>query len=145
MAALERERAKGRVFIASDLDTLARQMGVSAEALKAEVAQYNDFCRKGKDDIFLKDPDKLIELHAGDYVAVRCGVDYILTHGGIRINHRMQVQRGDGNVIKGLYAAGADVSGVDSNGYQVALGGHSFGFALTGGRLAAESLLDDMR
>jgi hypothetical protein len=43
--------------------------------------------------------------------------------------------------IPGLYAAGIDISGVDSGDYSVNLSGHAFGFALTGGRLAAQEML----
>ena len=142
-AVLKQEMDRGRLVVAPDLAGVANFMGVPVETLEAEIAEYNAACRQGWDSVFLKDPAKLVPLERGNYVAIRCGVDYILSHGGIRVDERMRVQCSDGKPVPGLFAAGADISGVDSNGYQVALGGHSFGFALTGGRLAAESLLED--
>jgi fumarate reductase flavoprotein subunit len=69
-------------------------------------------------------------------------MDIITTHGGIRTNSRMQVMQADGmQAIPGLYAAGIDISGVDSGDYSVNLSGHAFGFALAGGRLAAQEML----
>jgi predicted oxidoreductase len=54
----------------------------------------------------------------------------------------MQVMQADGmQAIPGLYAAGIDISGVDSGDYSVTLSGHAFGFSLTGGRLAAQEML----
>ena len=139
--AMEKEIAAGRVCVSGDLSDIASWMGVPAEDLAAETAAYNQCCREGEDPIFLKPKELLIPLREGPYVCIRCGVDYILTHGGIRVDEQMRALRADGSPVPGLYAAGVDISGVDANGYQVSLGGHSFGFSLTGGRLAAESML----
>ena len=139
--AIQKEIAAGRVCVAPDLGGIAAWMGVSPAALSDEIRAYNDACRAGTDALFLKPAELLKPLEQGPYTCIRCGVDNILTHGGIRVDEKMRVLRADGSPIDGLYAAGADISGVDSNGYQVFMGGHSFGFSLTGGRLAAGSIL----
>ena len=141
--ALEAEAEKGRVCISRDLHEIARWMGAEPETLIREIEEYNGFCGAGKDPIFLKPQSLLQPLSPGEYICIQCGVDYILTHGGIRVDERMQVQRADGTVIPGLYAAGVDIAGVDANGYQVTMGGHSLGFSLTGGRWAAQCALED--
>ena len=140
--ALEKEAEKGRVCMSHDLGEIARWMGAEPEVLKREIEEYNGFCEAGKDPIFLKPQSLLQPLSPGEYICIQCGVDYILTHGGIRVDETMRVQRPDGNVIPNLYAAGVDIAGVDANGYQVTMGGHSLGFSLTGGRWAAECALN---
>lgn len=140
--ALEKEAEKGRVCISRDLGEIARWMGADAEVLKGEIEEYNCFCQAGKDPIFLKPQALLQPLAPGEYICIACGVDYILTHGGIRVDESMRVQRPDGTVIPNLFAAGVDIAGVDANGYQVTMGGHSLGFSLTGGRWAAECALN---
>ena len=136
--ALEQEAEKGRVCMSRRLSDIAAFMGVPGVTLEQELAEYNGSCNAGKDPVFLKPQALLRPLTSGEFVCIRCGVDYILTHGGIRVDHQMRVQRADGSPVPGLYAAGVDISGLDANGYQVSMGGHSFGFSLTGGRWAAE-------
>ena len=58
-----------------------------------------------------------------------------------RVAQQYPTLRPGGKPIPGLYAAGVDISGVDSGDYSVGLSGHAFGFALTGGRIAAEEKL----
>ena len=140
--ALEREMEQGRVFFSRDLAEIAAWMGIAPETLEREIEEYNGGCAAGR-DVFLKPESLLRPLEAGEYVCLRCGVDYILTHGGIRVDECMRVLRADGSVIPGLYAAGVDISGLDAAGYQVTMGGHSFGLSLTGGRWAAECALKD--
>lgn len=136
--ALEQEAEKGRACVSDDLDEIARFMGADPETLKREIEEYNGFCRQGKDPIFLKPQELLQPVNPGTYVCIRCGVDYILTHGGIRVDENLHVLRADGSRIPNLFAAGVDISGIDANGYQVALAGHSFGLSQTGGRWAAD-------
>ncbi len=140
-AALDEEAEKGSVCISSDLTGIAAWMGIPAEALEAEIQDYNRFCTEGRDPVFLKPEALLRPIRPGRYVCIRCGVDYILTHGGIRVDETMRVLRSDGSPIPGLYAAGVDISGLDSAGYQVTMSGHSFGLSLTGGRWAAACAL----
>lgn len=141
LGALERESEKGRVCMSENLEDIAAFIGVPGDVLKAEIEEYNGFCRDGKDPVFLKPASLLKPVNPGKYVCILCGVDYILTHGGIRVDDRMQVLRPDGTAIPGLFAAGVDISGLDANGYQVTMSGHSFGLSTTGGRWAAECAL----
>ena len=41
--------------------------------------------------------------------------------------------------IPGLYAAGVETGGTDSDTYDAHLTGHSFGFTINSGRIAAEN------
>jgi fumarate reductase flavoprotein subunit len=137
--AIDAEIAKGGVKRADTVDGLARITGIGDE-LTAEVAAYNDACAAGHDSLFCKDRRSLYPIAEAPFYAVRAGVDIITTHGGIAVDERMRVLTPEGRPIPGLYAAGIDVSGIDTGDYSVNLSGHAFGFSLTGGRIAAESM-----
>jgi fumarate reductase flavoprotein subunit len=139
--ALASEIEKGCVKKADTWAELAQAMGVDEAALCQEVAAYNDDCRTGHDRLFGKDRRAMLPLETAPYYAVPAGMDIITAHGGIRTDSHMRVLGEDFAPLPGLYAAGIDISGVDSGDYSVTLSGHAFGFSLTGGRLAAHEML----
>jgi fumarate reductase flavoprotein subunit len=73
------------------------------------------------------------------YYGIKCGVDIITTHGGIKINHKMEVLKEQNIPIKGLFAAGVDTGGTESNTYNFYLSGHAFGFSVYTGRISGEN------
>lgn len=137
---IAKETDAGMACQSADLAGIAKWIGVPEETLQEEIDEYNMFCKQGRDDVFLKAPEMLVPIGEGPYLCLKCGVNFVLTHGGVRVDEKMRCMRADGTAIPGLYAAGANISGIDSHGYQVSMGGHSFGFSLTGGRIAAESM-----
>ena len=139
--ALEAEEKKGGVLKADTPEALADAAGVDRETFCAELAAYNASCAAGQDGLFGKDPRSLLPIEEGPFYAVRAGADIITTHGGIAVDSRMRVLKPDGYPIPGLYAAGVDISGIDSGDYSVMHSGHAFGFSLAGGRLAAMEML----
>ena len=139
--ALERALEGGNLFRAGSIEELAAAMELDAETLKHTLEEYNAFCRAGEDGHFAKPRRCLFALDRAPYYAAKAGLDMITSHGGIRVNHRLQVVSADGKAIPGLWAAGIDISGVDSGDYSVTLSGHAFGFSLAGGRLAAKNIL----
>ncbi len=140
-AAMEKEVAAGSIFRADSLEALAQAAGIDPEALTREVGDYNAACACGHDGLFAKDRRYLQPIETAPYYAVRAGMDMITTHGGIAVNDHMQVIQPNGQPIPGLYAAGIDISGVDSGDYSVTLSGHAFGFSLAGCRLAAAEMM----
>lgn len=139
--AVETGMRQGGILRADSLEALADAAGIDRNTLRAEVAAYNAACAAGHDELFGKSRRDLLPVKEAPFYAVRAGLDIITTHGGIPVDHRMRVVTPDGRSVPGLYAAGIDVSGVDSGDYSVNLSGHAFGFALTGGRIAAEEML----
>jgi fumarate reductase flavoprotein subunit len=133
---------KGTVKIANSWAEIAAWMGAAPEVLEATISEYNMACDQGYDDVFLKDAKYLLPLSTPPYYALRCGVTLLVTHGGIAVNHRMEVLDTQRNPIPGLYAAGVDTGGTDADTYNVRLRGHSFGFTLNSGRIAGESAAD---
>ena len=51
----------------------------------------------------------------------------------------MEVLDKNSNPIPGLYAAGSDTGGWESDTYNAVLSGTTFGFAINSGRIAAEN------
>jgi fumarate reductase flavoprotein subunit len=137
-----RQVNKGGAFISESLDEIAGWIGAPAGALKRTVDEYNRSCSRNYDEVFLKDPQYLQALSNPPFYAIRFRGALLGTTGGIKINHRMEVLDEEYNSIPGLYAAGADTGGWESDTYCAVLSGSAFGFALNSGRIAAESAAD---
>lgn len=125
-------------FVQADtLEELAEKLGIDADGLMAEMAEFNEYAREGKDPRFGRG-EKSIDvntsgLYAGSrtdipnpclspvetgpffgavYVPGTCG-----TCGGLKINENAQVVRYGGEPIEGLYAVGNCSSGVSGGKY----------------------------
>jgi succinate dehydrogenase/fumarate reductase flavoprotein subunit len=72
-------------------------------------------------------------------IALAVGVRAAITHtmGGLRVDERARVLRGDGSPVESLYAAGVDVGGVSTGGYASGLAQ-----ALVLGLAAAEDVIN---
>ena len=67
------------------------------------------------------------------------------TLGGVDVNEKIQVLREDHTPIEGLYSTGLDSTGVLYDGVAYnAIGGTALGWAMTSGRLAAESAFESL-
>jgi fumarate reductase flavoprotein subunit len=130
---------EGRAKISSSLDEIASWIGAPPDTLKAEIEAYNAACVNGHDPIFAKDRRHLIPLVSPPYYAIQCRISLLTTHGGIKVNHRMEVIDNDDKPIYGLYAAGVDAGGTDFDTYNMHLTAHSFGFSVNSGRIAGEN------
>jgi fumarate reductase flavoprotein subunit len=135
---LKRCAGEGKVKISSSLDEIARWMGVEPMVLKNTVDEYNSFCDRGHDAVFVKNRLFLTPLRNPPYYALKCGVALTTTHGGIKINERMEALNKEDEPIPGLYAAGVETGATDWDSYNMWLSGHSFGFTINSGRIAGE-------
>jgi fumarate reductase flavoprotein subunit len=113
-------------------------MGVKPEVLKDTVEEYNSFCDHGRDAGFAKNPIFLMPLRNPPYYALKGGLALTATHGGVKINQRMEALDKEDEPIGGLYAAGVETGATDWDSYNMWLSGHSFGFAINSGRIAGE-------
>ena len=132
--ALEDGCEKGIVFKGDTAEQLAESMGIDAENLKATIAQYNADCEAGQDRILGKDAKYLTPLGEGGYYAVKARPMSLGAIGGVLVNSNLQVIKQDGTVIRGLYAAGADVAEFYNNSYPL-IEGVTLGAAFNGGRM----------
>ena len=119
-------------------------LGIPAGNLVATLARYNADAAAGEDREFGKHPDWLAPQDQGPWGAFDLTLGKAIyagfTLGGLRCTVDGQVQRPDGTVVAGLYAAGACASNIaqDGKGYSsgTQLGEGSF-FGRRAGRHAA--------
>ncbi|HRD63818.1 FAD-binding protein [uncultured Nocardioides sp.] len=119
-------------------------LGIPSGALVSTLARYNDHAARGEDPDFRKQPEWLAPQDQGPWGAYDLTLGKALyagfTLGGLRTTVDGEVQRADGSVIDGLYAAGACASNIaqDGAGYcsGTQLGEGSF-FGRRAGRHAA--------
>ncbi|MEW6425447.1 MAG: FAD-dependent oxidoreductase [Bacillota bacterium] len=146
---LERElralAGKGLVKVADSWDEVSDWIGADRKALSATIDEYNAGCDRGYDRIFAKDRKYLLPLRTPPYYAVKCHVSLLNTIGGIKVNERMEVIDRNDRPIPGLYAAGVDTGGWETETYCDTLSGHAFGFAVNSGRIAGENAADFAR
>ena len=128
-------------------DTLAeleQALSLPEGSVAETLARYNEHAARGEDPDFHKSPEFLASQDTGPWAAfdLRLGKAMYagFTLGGIRTDLDGRVQRPDGSVVTGLYAAGACASNIaqDGKGYcsGTQLGEGSF-FGRRAGRHAA--------
>lgn len=130
------------VIKADTLEELAEKMGVDVKTLTATVDQYNTYCKNGEDEQYGKDPAYLREVKTGPFYAFKLAANSLNTMGGIRINVKCEVLDQDKQPLKGLYAAGMDVSGYSGETYGIVAPGSDQGIAVSTGRISARNAVD---
>jgi fumarate reductase flavoprotein subunit len=136
---LRSESEKGGVKISDSWKEIAGWIGTAPKILKATIDEYNRFCDRGYDEMFVKDRRFLMALRTPPYYALKCYQGFLGTIGGIKINHHMEVLNQQDDPIPGLYAGGNDAGGWESDTYSLILSGFAFGFAINSGRIAGEN------
>lgn len=128
----ESKLINGTVQSASTIKEMARRMGVPSSALEETIARYNRFVEAGRDEEFGKTVFTQ-KIEKPPFYFGRESFDLHTSLGGIRIDEKARVLRGDGSVIEGLYAAGETAGGVHGKGR---LGGNALTAAFVFGRIA---------
>jgi succinate dehydrogenase/fumarate reductase flavoprotein subunit len=114
---------------AASLAEIANSIGVPALALERTVADYHAGARGERPAI-----------ETAPYYALGPVRSYVVfTDGGLRVTERLEVVRGEGSVIPGLYAAGATGQG----GLLLEGHGHHLGWAFISGRIAGRNAAFD--
>jgi len=119
-------------------------LNIPAGNLAATLTAYNSAAARGEDPEFRKHPDWIAAQDTGPWAAFDLTLGRAMyagfTLGGLRCTIDGQVQRPDGSIVPGLYAAGACASNIaqDAKGYSsgIQLGEGSF-FGRRAGRHAA--------
>jgi len=136
---LQKEVEKGRVKISESWKEIAGWIGADLKTVENTINEYNAYCDRGYDEMFYKDRRYLRPLRNPPYYALRCHQAFHGTIGGIKINPHMEVLDHQDNPIPGLYAAGSDTGGWESDTYCYILSGTAFAFAINSGRIAGEN------
>ncbi|MFC1533739.1 FAD-dependent oxidoreductase [Thermodesulfobacteriota bacterium] len=135
---LKLEAAEGRAIKSDSWEEIASWIGADHAVLVNTVDEYNNLCDQKQDKMFVKDERFLVPIRTPPYYAIKCNQGFFATIGGIKINHRMEVLDHQSVPLPGLYAAGNDTGGWESDTYSLALPGMTFGFAINSGRIAGE-------
>ena len=132
---IEREIAEGIIYQADTLEQLAHKIGVPESSLIETIKKYNEYVTQGKDPEFHKSAFSLKVEQAPFYATPRKPSVHH-TMGGLKIDTYARVINKQGNVIKGLYAAGEVAGGIHAGNR---LGGNALIDIFTYGRIAGES------
>lgn len=127
--------------MADSIMELGNQIKVDSKVLQETIDQYNQYCEKGHDDLFAKNPRFLQPVKEPKFYAFRIVSFFLATVGGIKINEKTEVLNREDNVIPGLYAIGNDSVSLYGDTYDLWLPATAFGFAINSGRMAAENAL----
>ena len=118
-------RNRADIYHQSDtIEGLAASMGVAPAGLARSLAEYNA-ARETRPAI-----------DQGPYYALGPVKSYVVfTDGGLKVSTNLEVERADGSVIPGLYAAGSTGQG----GLLLEGHGHHLGWAFISGRIAGRN------
>ncbi len=130
---------------ASSVAQLAKEINVPEKNLERAVAEYNKYCEEKHDGMFYKNPAYMRPLNTKKLYAIKLGAYYFSSYGGLRTNRDHQVLDKNNKPIKGLYAAGLEVSDMVGPTYTTWSSGHAFGFAAYSGRHAAINATKDLK
>lgn len=123
---------------ADNLEDLALKAGMDSKSLSETVEQYNRWVAQGKDEAFNRPPEYLQKtIGPGPYYLIEQKPRFATTMGGLVVNEELKVVNQREKEIEGLYAAGEVVGGVMGSDSP---SGANNGWALTSGKLAAESI-----
>lgn len=129
----------GRMIKVDTIEEVAKWAGLDPEILNKTIDEYNTFCDNGHDDLFVKKAKALIPMRTGPYYAAKSTLAMLLTRGPLKVNSKMELIDKNDEAISGLYAAGVDIGGTDSDTYACSAACHSIGWALSSGRIAGEN------
>ncbi|MCI5924030.1 MAG: FAD-binding protein [Oscillospiraceae bacterium] len=136
-AIVDKAIADGSMIKADTLDELMDKLGLPKEKALLEIARYNEMCAQKRDLDFSKQPKRLFPVLKPPFYATKfLPAVMIVCLGGLESDQYCRCYDADGNVIKGLYAAGNVQGDRFSGEYPLTVPGLSHSMALTLGRLA---------
>ena len=140
---VERALKEGHAVKADTIEEIADMIDVDKEEFLRTFAQYNEFCRNGKDLQFGKRKELLYPMDKGPYVAVKIGTALLEVVGGVSIDCSMRALDKNRQPVAGLFAVGDTTGGLYGHEYVTTILGNSHGRALTWGYIAAETIAAD--
>jgi len=130
---------QGRVKVSDNWNDIALWMGADPDILRSSVNEYNASCERGYDAVFNKNLKYLKPVCTPPFYAAKCCINLLTTHGGIKIDEFCNVINTQEKPIRGLFAAGVETGGMDSDTYDINLPGHAFACVINTGRIAGGS------
>ncbi|MBP2655465.1 MAG: FAD-dependent oxidoreductase [Firmicutes bacterium] len=127
------------LFMADSLEELSTVTGIELQGLKKTMAEYNQACEHGRDDMFYKQAKYLRPLTKPKFYAARFFQGGYGSLGGIKINCKTEVVTEAGAAIPGLYAVGNDANSIYNGSYPFVISGNVSSFCYNSGRIAGEN------
>jgi len=115
----------------------AKFFNIDKEELLNTIEKYNNYVKNGKDEEFNRRGNLVPINECPFYIQVVAPAVHH-TMGGVKINDKNQVEKEDGSIISGLYAAGEIVGGTHGTNR---LGGTAITEILVFGKRAGESIV----
>lgn len=135
------EEAKAQCVSADTLEELAEKLGLPADALVATVERYNEFCDKGVDEDFGKNPKYLFPVRKAPFYGYDEATMSLVTVSGLRVDPKCGVLSGETNrAIPGLFAIGNVQGSMFENFYPHHVNGVSHSRCITFGYLLGRQL-----
>lgn len=137
----DKEIAAGNPFVfkTDTLEEMAEAMGIPVSTFMQTVEEYNGFCRVGEDTKFFKDKYYLREIKTPPFYGARLKAGVVSQKGGVHCNAKGEVIRMNGARLNGLYVAGLDCGGFQSQTTGITIPGSVQGYALGMGRLCGKN------
>ena len=127
----------GLVVHGDTIEDLAKNIKVDPANLKATVTTWNEAVKNQKDTEFNRTTGMDRGIEKPGFFAIHIAPAIHYTMGGLHINTKTQVLDGNGDVIKGLFAAGEVAGGLHGNNR---VGGNSIAETIIFGRQAGQQV-----
>ncbi|RRC94293.1 FAD-binding protein [Erysipelotrichaceae bacterium OH741_COT-311] len=124
------------IYVAETLEDAANHYGIDATKLQETIAAYNESIKDEVDEDFNKG-GKLRPISEGKFYIQKVVPSTHHTMGGLKINEHAEVIDTNGNVIKGLFAAGEVTGGIHGTNR---LGGNAITDIIVFGRIAGTNV-----
>ena len=137
----QRRWEKAPVASAQTLEKAAVQCAIDPQALSQTVRKYNLAVAEGKDagrGSIAVNAGRLLQISTPPFYVLPASLCLLGTYCGIKVNDNAQVVNTNGQVIRGLWAAGEVMGGFHGGSFIM---GTAFGKALAFARIAAESIV----
>ncbi len=128
---------RANLFIEGSIEECSKELDINSAALKDTISTYNSYVENGKDQEFNR-RGNLVKIEKGPFYIQTVAPAVHHTMGGIKINSENEVLDIEGNIIKGLYAAGEIVGGIHGTNR---LGGNAITDILVFGKRAGEKIM----
>lgn len=133
--AIDQYDSMGLVVSADDVEGLAEELGLDAEALNTTLTTWNESVASASDEAFGRSTGMEFALEEAPLYAIKIAPGIHHTMGGLKINTNAEVLNESDNVITGLYAAGEASGGVHGSNR---IGGNAVCDIIVFGRQAGE-------
>ncbi|MCP0886585.1 FAD-binding protein [Ligilactobacillus sp. WILCCON 0076] len=127
---------------ADTLSDLLDYMGFDQKhkkTIQKEIVKYNQYCARGEDEDFGRDPKLLLPVDKGPFYGMYCVEEKPMTGtvtlNGVNIDSNQKVLDGNYNPIEKLYATGNNSGGRFAIEYCTPMQGLTLGLAMTLGRV----------